>query len=96
MPLAAPTRLRREPLCRAARGRRQRGADVFVSTGRDSLRCSPLRGCAPRDLIGGSMRDRSLLRVAERRWADGANPPESRPAVGRDRPLRREGSHPSL
>ena len=30
---------------------------------------------APRDLTGGSVRGCSLLRVAQRCWADGANPP---------------------
>jgi hypothetical protein len=49
-------------------------ADGCVATGRDSLRCSPLHGCAPRDLTSESGRDCRLLRVAERLWADGANP----------------------
>ena len=56
---------------------------------------NPSGCCAPRDLTCGSVRDCSLLRVAERRRADGANPPEAQLAVSRDLPLGREGSNPS-
>jgi hypothetical protein len=44
------------------------------SGGRDALRCSPLRGCAPQDLMCGSGLTCSSLYDAVRRWVAGYEP----------------------